>query len=213
MILVSGGFDPIHPGHVRYIKSASKIDSVVVALNSDAWLFRKKGYVFMPFEDRKEILMSISGVVGVYAVDDSDGTVCEAIKTLMPIYFAKGGDRTQDNTPEVSICKQLGVEIIWNCGGGKSHASSEIVKKKWGEYKVLYEDGFKVKLLTLLPGKSTSLQKHFKRNEHWVFPETDEYKFVNVGQTHKLENNSDRILKVVEIQTGQCFEEDIERYD
>ena len=128
-IMVSGGFDPIHVGHVRMILEASKYGEVVVVANSDEWLLRKKGYIFMPWKERAEIIESIRGVSGVYPVDDSDNTVCEAITRLMPDVFANGGDRKNVNTPEVSLCKDLNIELMWNVGGGKIQSSSELVEK------------------------------------------------------------------------------------
>lgn len=127
VVLVSGGFDPIHIGHVRMILEASKQGDVIVALNSDEWLMRKKGYVFMPWDERAEIIKSIRGVTKVSHVDDSDNTVCEAIKRLRPDVFANGGDRKDNNTPEVSLCDDLGIDLIWNVGGGKIQSSSELV--------------------------------------------------------------------------------------
>ena len=126
-VIVSGGFDPIHVGHVRMIKEASRYGDVIVVANSDAWLMRKKGYVFMTWDDRSEILRSISGVVSVSRVDDSDGTVCEALSSIVPDAFANGGDRKDDNTPEVSLCNKLGIELLWNVGGHKIRSSSDIV--------------------------------------------------------------------------------------
>ena len=129
-VMVSGGFDPVHVGHIRLILEAAKFGDVIVIANSDKWLFRKKGFVFMTFEQRKEILDAIKGVILVDAVDDKDGTVCEAIRTHKPTYFAKGGDRRRANTPEVNLCQELGVEMLWGVGGDKkSESSSDLVKK------------------------------------------------------------------------------------
>ena len=92
IIAVSGGFDPVHIGHVRMIQDAARYGDVMVIINSDAWLERKKGYVFMPWEERAEIMGNIKGVVLVTQVDDSDGTVCEALRRHRPDAFANGGD-------------------------------------------------------------------------------------------------------------------------
>lgn len=127
IIAVSGGFDPIHAGHVRLINDAAAYGRVVVILNSDEWLRRKKGYVFMPWEERKEVLMSMRSVHSVIAVDDYEGTVCKAISELEPDYFGNGGDRTDRNTPERSLCEQLGVELVWGLGGDKIQSSSEMI--------------------------------------------------------------------------------------
>ena len=129
-IMVSGGFDPVHVGHIRLILEAATFGDVIIIANSDKWLFRKKGFVFMTFDQRKEILDAIKGVVLVDSVDDKDGTVCEAIRTHKPAYFANGGDRERTNTPEVELCNQLGVELLWGVGGDKkSESSSDLVKK------------------------------------------------------------------------------------
>ncbi len=128
-IMVSGGFDPVHAGHIRMIRAAAKYGNVIVIANSDKWLNDKKGFVFMNFEQRSEILNSIKGVILVSHVDDSDGTVCEAIKRLKPDYFANGGDRGKHNTPEQKVCDELGIEMLWSIGGDeKVAASSELVK-------------------------------------------------------------------------------------
>jgi len=126
-IMVSGGFDPLHIGHLRMIKEAAKHGKVIVVVNSDAWLLRKKGFIFMPFEERKEIIEGYTEVDRVEAVDDSDGTVCEAIWRLKPTYFANGGDRTSNNTPEMNVCNQMGIEMLWGVGGGKIQSSSDMV--------------------------------------------------------------------------------------
>lgn len=127
-IMVSGGFDPIHVGHVRMIQESAKYGDVIVVANSDNWLFRKKGYNFMSFKERKEILLSLKGVVEVVAVDDADGTVCSALREYRPTYFANGGDRKIDNTPEKVLCEELGIEMLWNVGGEKIQSSSELVE-------------------------------------------------------------------------------------
>ena len=128
-VMVSGGFDPIHGGHVQMIRDAAQHGNVIVVANSDEWLMRKKGYVFMTFEERAKILKEMKGVILVSAVDDSDNTVCEAIKLLRPDYFANGGDRGKDNTPEQDVCEQLGIEMLWGVGGDyKFNSSSDLVK-------------------------------------------------------------------------------------
>ena len=123
-VMVSGGFDPVHAGHIRLIRAAARHGDVIVIANSDEWLFRKKGFVFMDFESRAEILNAVKGVVIVDSVDDSDGTVCDAIYRHKPTYFANGGDRGRNNTPEQSVCEELGVELLWGVGGDKKLASS-----------------------------------------------------------------------------------------
>ena len=133
-IAVSGGFDPIHVGHVRMILEASKFGEVIIIANSDGWLKRKKGYIFMPWEERAEILSSIKGVSCVVEAKDHDGTVCETLSDLRETvgldYFANGGDRKKNNTPEMSLCKKINVEMLWNIGGGKIQSSSELVERQ-----------------------------------------------------------------------------------
>lgn len=127
-IALSGGFDPMHSGHVRMIKAAAEHGDVVIILNSDEWLLRKKGYVFMTWKERAEILSSIKGVESVVPVDDADGTVCKSLEELQPDYFGNGGDRTEDNTPEKQVCERLNIQMVWNLGGGKIQSSSELVR-------------------------------------------------------------------------------------
>mgnify|MGYP003628213553 CR=1 FL=1 len=129
-VLVSGGFDPIHVGHIRMIQEAAEYGGVVIVANSDNWLYKKKGFVFMEWERRVEILSAIKGVISVDSVDDSDGTVCEAIRRLNPTYFANGGDRGRANTPEQSVCKEMDVKLLWSIGGDeKADSSSDLAKK------------------------------------------------------------------------------------
>jgi cytidyltransferase-like protein len=128
-VMVSGGFDPVHAGHIRMIRDAASFGDVIIIANSDDWLFRKKGFVFMTFDQRAEILNSIKGVILVDSVDDTDGTVCEAIRRLNPDFFANGGDRGRTNTPEIDVCKELEIKLLWGVGGDKKLASSSDLVK------------------------------------------------------------------------------------
>ena len=128
-VMVSGGFDPVHAGHIRMIRDAANFGDVIVIANSDNWLFRKKGFVFMSFDQRAEILNAIKGVILVDSVDDTDGTVCEAIRRHNPSYFANGGDRRKTNTPEVDVCNELEIKLLWGVGGDKKLASSSDLVK------------------------------------------------------------------------------------
>ena len=128
-VMVSGGFDPVHAGHIRMIRAAAEYGDVIVIANSDDWLFRKKGFVFMEYARRVEILNAIKGVVLVDSVNDTNGTVCEAIKRIKPTYFANGGDRGISNTPEQSVCEQLGVKLLWGIGGEEKLQSSSSLTK------------------------------------------------------------------------------------
>ncbi len=132
IVAVSGGFDPIHKGHIKMIREASLLGDVVVILNSDSWLVKKKGYNFMSFDERTYIAGSIKGVIMTTGVDDSDGTVCEALRRVKPDIFANGGDRIVSNTPEMDMCNEIGIQMVWNVGGGKEQSSSSLINKvKW----------------------------------------------------------------------------------
>tara|TARA_R110000824_G_scaffold237944_3_gene426718 strand:+ start:931 stop:1446 length:516 start_codon:yes stop_codon:yes gene_type:complete len=126
-VCVSGGFDPVHIGHLRMLQEAATFGKVIAIVNSDDWLMRKKGYIFMPFEERCEILLGFIAVTETVAVNDADGTVCEALQRVKPTYFANGGDRKVDNTPEMKLCEELDIELLWNTGGGKIQSSSDLV--------------------------------------------------------------------------------------
>lgn len=140
IVAISGGFDPIHRGHINLIEEAAIISNplfseenpkarVHVYLNSDEWLKRKKGYVFMKWEDRAAILMAIKGVERVIPVIDQDDTVCETIRMLKPDVFCNGGDRLPENTPELKLCHDLKIQVKFNVGGEKIQSSSELVKR------------------------------------------------------------------------------------
>lgn len=129
IVAISGGFDPLHEGHLDYIYEAAQWGDVHVYLNTDEWLMRKKGFVFLPFRQRARILMAMRGVALVIPADDADGTVCDTIRKFKPNYFANGGDRHPENTPEVQLCDELGIGLLFNIGGKKIESSSELVAK------------------------------------------------------------------------------------
>jgi D-beta-D-heptose 7-phosphate kinase/D-beta-D-heptose 1-phosphate adenosyltransferase len=142
IIVLSGGFDPVHKGHLRMFREASWLGhQVIIGLNSDEWLTRKKGKPFMEFEERKEILEGFKYVNQVLPFDDSDDTASDVIRVVkklyknqdVQIYFANGGDRTTDNVPEMDICKELDVVMLWGVGGGKIQSSSWLTHGGKGE--------------------------------------------------------------------------------
>jgi len=135
IVMVSGGFDPVHIGHVRLFNEAKKLgDELVILLNNDNWLKLKKGYAFMPEHERKEIVEAFTAVDRVilssHKKNTKDISVIEDIKIIRPHIFAKGGDRTYNNIPEVPICEELNCKMVFNIGrGGKVQSSSNLVKK------------------------------------------------------------------------------------
>lgn len=126
-VMISGGFDPIHVGHIRLIREAAKYGDVIVAMNSDEWIFRQKGFNSIGFNERKEFLMAIKGVVEVVSVCDEDDTVCAALIEHKPTYFANGGNRNENNTPESIVCKELGIKMLWQVGGTKGILDEKII--------------------------------------------------------------------------------------
>ena len=130
IVCVSGGFDPITIGHIRYIKAAAEIGRVTVILNSDEFLIKKKGYAFMPEQERKEILDNIKGVHSVMMCIDDDMTVCKTLEVLLPDIFAKGGDRILSNTPERKFCAHNGIKVVYGVGGtDKPQSSSWLIDR------------------------------------------------------------------------------------
>ncbi len=135
VVAVSGGFDPIHIGHVRLFQRAKKLgDKLVVILNNDNWLMKKKGYVFMPQKERVEIIKAIAGVDRVvltsHPSDPTDTSVCAELKKLKPHVFANGGDRGKTNTPEAEVCRAINCKMVFGVGhGGKVQSSSWLVNK------------------------------------------------------------------------------------
>ena len=137
VIIVSGGFDPVHKGHIRMFREAANLGhQVIIGLNSDEWLTRKKGKPFMKWEERAEILESCKFVTQVLSMDDTDDTASDIIRQVanlyknqdMNIYFANGGDRKKGNVPELDVCKDLNVVMLWGIGGGKIQSSSWLIK-------------------------------------------------------------------------------------
>ena len=129
-VALSGGFDPIHVGHVRMIQAAAEMGDVTVIANSDEWLMRKKGYVFMKYEERQEILNAIKGVYDVVKASDIDDTVCTTLLFLRPDIFANGGDRKEGNIPEYTLCEDMGIEMKFGVGGDdKPQSSSWLIEK------------------------------------------------------------------------------------
>ena len=186
IVVVSGGFDPIHSGHIEYFKSAKEYgDRLIVALNSDKWLEKKKGKFFMPFSERYSIVSSIQYVDEVIDFDDDHSGSCskalEKLKKEYPddeIYFANGGDRNRQNIPELSV---EGINFLFSVGGdNKKNSSSWILNKwqyyfeerDWGSFFNLFQTtNIKVKELIIDPFKEISFQRHFKRNEIWLVSE------------------------------------------
>jgi len=131
VVAVSGGFDPLHVGHLRMIQAAAKLGSrLVVIVNDDDFLVRKKGYAFMPLAERMEIVRGLRDVDDVVAAVDRDQTVCETLRLVKPHVFANGGDRRDAaDIPETVVCRELGIEMVFNVGGGKVQSSSELVQR------------------------------------------------------------------------------------
>lgn len=248
LVLITGGFDPVHSGHIEYINAARKLgDYLFVGLNSDEWLTRKKGKPFMPWVERHIILSNLKNVDDVFPFDDNDNTAIDAIRTVREqnpdhtIIFANGGDRTEENIPEMS-CGIDDVEFAFGVGGQtKKNSSSWILnswdkiskERAWGRWSVLKNyPNVKVKELSVDPGQSLSMQRHQHRQEFWFVaegtatvnrlnPSTDiessiieqfDYTWIKSNEWHQLSNQSDKPLKLVEVQWGEkCEEDDIER--
>ena len=188
VVIITGGFDPLHSGHLSYIKSARELgDILVVGVNSDEWLARKKGRSFMPLVERMQLLDALKYTDKVIAFDDSDDSAKNAIIKVRlhwpeaNIIFANGGDRTEHNIPEMDIVDDK-LSFVFGVGGGnKANSSSWILQewkapkteRSWGYYRVLHEidNSVKVKELTVDPGKSLSMQRHSKRAEFWFVAE------------------------------------------
>lgn len=250
VVVITGGFDPLHSGHLSYIKAASELgQTLIVGVNSDEWLTRKKGRSFMTLDERLAIIKELKYVTDAIAFDDNDGSGKDAIRQVRNLYpnakiiFANGGDRTKENIPEMDI-NDDNVEFLFGVGGvDKKNSSSWILEewkapktmREWGYYRILHSNGHTVKLkeLTVEPGKRLSMQRHDQRAEFWFVSEgvasvytvnqsTDvemvgmykEHQYLHIvkGAWHQLVNETDKPLKIIEIQYGtNCIEEDIQR--
>jgi cytidyltransferase-like protein len=188
IVLCTGGYDPLHSGHISYFKAAKSLgDMLIVGINSDEWLERKKGRAFMPWNERLCIVNNLSMVDEVYTFDDEDDSARAFIRQVRAHYpdveliFANGGDRTKDNIPEMDV-QDPNLTFAFGVGGeDKKNSSRWILEewkapktdRQWGYYRVLHENGKEVKLkeLTVNPGKSLSMQRHKDRSEHWFVAE------------------------------------------
>ncbi len=207
IVVFTGGFDPVHSGHISCIKEARKLGRVIIGLNSDEWLTRKKGKPFMTFDERKAVLEQFKDVLCVIGFDDSNNTASDAIRQAMKMFpkskivFVNGGDRTENNIPEIEDFKDnLSVSFQFGIGGeDKKNSSSWILsdwkhpteKRIWGD-SMTYHDSTetKVKRLILEPGKSISMQYHLQRSEFW---------FVESGSGTIYTYDKDNITKVKDI--------------
>jgi cytidyltransferase-like protein len=188
IVLCTGGYDPVHSGHLAYFQAARELgDKLVVGLNSDEWLARKKGKPFMPMSERFALTAGLRVVDEVITFDDQDGSSCDAIvRTRLKypdaeIIFANGGDRTQENIPEMRLAETQ-VSFAFGVGGtDKKNSSSWILEdwkkpkteRTWGYYRVLHEVGSNTKLkeLTVAPKTCLSMQQHAQRQEFWFVAE------------------------------------------
>ncbi len=190
-VAVSGGFDPIHIGHVRMFRDARKYgDRLVVIVNNDNWLVNKKGYAFMPETERKELIESLPFVDKVVLTDhkrgESDTSVIRALRAVKPHIFANGGDRKKlSDIPEAAVCQELGIDMVFNIGaGGKIQSSSWMIQnasrpvkrsvRPWGEYYGWDQGGgWNLKTIYIKPKSRLSLQYHHFRTECWLLVEGD----------------------------------------
>ena len=241
-VLVTGGFDPIHIGHIAYFKAAKRLGTkLVVGINSDAWLERKKGRAFMPWAERAEIILELECVDEILSFNDEDGTSRDAIRTVLDnttgwVIFANGGDRTGENIPEMTVIDPR-LSFEFGIGGNnKANSSSWLLEdwrsqkteREWGYWRVLDDKGtVKVKELVIKPGCSLSDQRHMHRSEHWYILEgtcqietekgiitlhKHDKAVIERQVWHSSYNPYMEDCHILEIQYGdRCVEEDIER--
>ena len=220
VVLVTGGFDPIHKGHIEYFKEAKLLgDKLIVGLNSDHWLTRKKGKPFMSLENRASIIQNLSMVNEVVMYNDEDDTSCHAIEQVLHSYdnviFANGGDRILSNIPEYErYGNDKRVKFVCNVGGDKTESSSWLLNewksprtnRKWGYYKDLYMgEGFKVKELVIEPFSCLSMQRHEHRSELWNLVSGSAEIHMGLGEEkmiYELNNNASVLIEKGEWHMG-----------
>ena len=237
-VVASGYFDPLHKGHLEYLQEAKKLgDRLIVIVNNDVQTALKKGKSFIPQDQRVAIIKSLSFVDEVFLSIDTDASVCKSLSVLRPDIFAKGGDRNVGEIPEGQICRDLGIKLVDGLGAKIESSSrliaeaskNNLVEKPWGSYlDFVREKDSVVKEITVFPGKRLSLQSHNKRQEYWmVFQGSGSaivgdkeielskgsFVFVDIGKVHRIINNSLDVLRIVEVQMGECSEDDIVRYE
>lgn len=241
-IVVSGGFDPVHIGHLQMLEEAKDLGNhLTVILNSDRFLKEKKGFVFMPFKERKKILSGFEAVDKVVRCIDKDSTVKETLKNLkkrnLVDIFANGGDRRgSKDIPEYNVCRENNIKMVFGVGGGKIQSSSKLVSnfsnyrevRPWGYFENLIEEkNYKVKKLVVFPKEKLSLQFHNFRKENWYAVKGSGRVFIDKKvypckkgstfeilkrQKHSIENTGKSRLEIIEIQSGsKLSEEDIVR--
>ena len=248
IVLATGGFDPIHSGHIEYFKSAKKLgDKLIVGVNSDEWLINKKGNAFLPINERIEIVSNLLVVDETIEFEDDEyNSASNAILKVVEKYpghkivFANGGDRNEENIPEMKVHKE-NPNIFFEFGVGgdfKKNSSSLILKnwngpkekRPWGWYRVIDEsEDHKVKEIQVNSKSRLSLQSHSKRSEVWIvikgeatvtiddnisILKVNDSVYIPIESRHRLENKLNEPLHIIEIQTGSYFgENDIKRYE
>lgn len=254
VVLVTGGFDPIHSGHLAYLKEAKTLaEFLVVGVNSNKWLSRKKDNFFMSWDERANVIANFSFVDMVIDFDDSDDTASDAIKKCLQfsdeVIFANGGDRIKNEIPETKkYIKNSRVKFVYGVGGNtklnssswildeyinkniqidKRHKNNNLVYEKkapWGSHSTIaFGSMYKVKEITINPGKQISLQFHKKRQEHWIIVKgiaevtinddvskkgINDYIFIEKKQKHRIKNYGKKICKLIEVSTGDYLEDD-----
>ena len=213
--VISGGFDPIHPGHISLIEQASAYGELIIGLNSDAWLVRKKGFAFMSWIERATVLRSINNVSEVIEFNDDDETaisLLNKVKDTWPdrtIFFCNGGDRKKGNVPEAVVD---GVRFEYDIGNEKITSSRRLFydaqfkpsTTRWGDYRVIYSDEHvKIKLIQVSPGSCLSYQKHEDRGEIWFVKRGHGKVIINNVSIDKINHKSDVVLKLNPMDTYQ----------
>lgn len=211
-VVVSGGFDPLHVGHLRMFKEAKQLgDELIVIINNDNWIHSKKGFAFMPEDERAELIAELPFVNRVvltrHVENDTDRSVCKLLEEIKPDIFVNGGDQFADTIPEVEVCKRLGIHMVFSVGGEKVRSSSELVQqahdkmitthRPWGSFKKLgeFEEAY-LKTLHVHEGATLSLQRHQQRAETWLLLS---------GDVQAVRGKDITALEIYELEPGVPF--------